>query len=105
MERVLKFGRLIAYAVLACGIVMGTLSIGTFYYHVGNNPSKPVPALGQVYPLDNHGTFVYVTQEEHEYLEWLRLNRYLVLPALVFIFVLHSMGQRSEKGAPRVERS
>src|SRR5689334_7571201 len=53
--------------------VLFALSIDTFicylwlfYEYLSSRPPGPVPELGLIYPLNNHGFYVYLTDVESE---------------------------------------
>jgi len=71
---------------LAVSAGMGLASIYLFYsYHYGTLPAIPRPDLGRVYPSNNHGSIVYLTQSENDLLNVLQFGG--VIPFLVGFFL------------------
>ena len=48
------------------------------YYHDGHLPNFPQPSIGRLYPSNNHGSFVYLTQSENDLLN--RLAIFIPMP-------------------------
>lgn len=63
MARIVVTKNLIAGAWLLAGALFVT-SLGAFWWLVANRPTQPVAALGQQYPINNHGTVHYVSHRE-----------------------------------------
>lgn len=59
-------------------VLLIALGLGCFAFHAGlvvhySNvlPRTPQPQLGRTYPINNHGTVVYLTEHEQSELTWL----------------------------------
>lgn len=58
--------------------LLGIIWVGALFFRVylineyGRTlPSEPQPSVGRVIKLDNHGTLVFLTQEEDSQLTWI----------------------------------
>ena len=79
--------------VLCLAISIGLLvsDVGLFYYfHNGHLPNLPIPAIGRVYPSNNHGSIVYLTKSENDFRTLLQLGGMLTF---FIAFVLNKKWQ------------
>ena len=71
---------------LAIAIGMFLSSLYLFYsYHGGHLPKVPQPAIGRVFPSSNHGSIVYLTRWESNFLNILQLGG--IIPFFVGFFL------------------
>lgn len=59
-----KIGRRLTTAVWAVAAVLFISSLAMFEWFIQNRPSTPQPEMGYLKPINNHGSFHYVTAEE-----------------------------------------
>jgi hypothetical protein len=75
-------------------MVAGVLVVGIFvclglvvyldYHYIETRPNVPQPQQGRTYPLNVHGTVVYLTQHEDAQLNWLFRGMMVLLVVTAF---------------------
>lgn len=75
-------------AILIAVTIFSCLGFGVYlYYHYAFSlPNKPQPEIGRIYPLNMHGTIVFLTKHEHLQLKWL----FRTMITFVFIAILYT---------------
>jgi len=58
--------RLLTVASGVAGLYFWFFSIYLWTEYATHDSSVPIPEAGRVYPLENHGSTVYITQAEHD---------------------------------------
>jgi hypothetical protein len=61
----------IAFAIMCLGLFSFMFASGLDSYFVGNRPIMPNISGGQVFPLNVHGTVVYLTHAEETVRTWM----------------------------------
>jgi hypothetical protein len=57
-----RFKKWLVISMVAVGIASFTFDSGLFFYLQVHSPTTPLSATGQIYPLSNHGSIVYITK-------------------------------------------
>jgi len=60
-----NYRRYILIALVSVGTTAFFASFGVFYHFRAVSPTMPITATGQVYPINDHGHFFYVTREHY----------------------------------------
>lgn len=73
---------------------VAVMSIGSCIYlsflYTSTRPREPQPELQRVYPLNVHGTIVYLSEEEKSQLEWLFLTGILSIGGAITFNVIYN---------------
>jgi hypothetical protein len=88
-----KIAKLIV-TLCAIGYLASFAFGGSFYFR--NLPRDPQPELGRIYPLNNHGVLLYMTEREE-----LQQNRSFILSGVLFAvgFLIDCIFDVSERRA------
>jgi hypothetical protein len=79
-------------AILMC------LGFGVYlnYHYAYTRPEKPQPEIGRIYPLNVHGTIVYLTKHEDLQIKWLfRSMMIFFVMAFLFTYLYNPFNQDS----------
>jgi hypothetical protein len=68
----------LTYAVMGLGMFSFMFSTGLVSFFANSRPIEPNIGSGQVFPLNEHGTIVYLTNTEDNILSWMRVGGLLV---------------------------
>jgi hypothetical protein len=63
--------RFSAVLLIALGLGCSFFYAGLIVHYSNVLPRTPQPQLGRIYPINNHGTVVYLTEHEQSELTWL----------------------------------
>lgn len=58
--------------VILSGLTLLCLAVSVFFsiYYSSSMPRTPDPAAGRIFPLNVHGTIVYLTKSQHLLTKW-----------------------------------
>jgi hypothetical protein len=87
-ENMVNYKKIIA--IFLCVAMFICLGLGVYLdnHYAYTRPEKPQPEIGRVYPLNIHGTIVYLTKKEDLQMKWLfrGMMIFFVLIALFTFF-------------------